>query len=64
MTSGQRYCRVWMSSVKWCSTQVAVRGKEEEGVSDVRALDEGGRKEYDNEDDGEGEHEDEEDRRE
>jgi hypothetical protein len=22
-TSGQRYCRVWMSSVKWCSTQVA-----------------------------------------
>lgn len=23
MTSGQRYCRVWMSSVKWCSTHVA-----------------------------------------
>lgn len=23
ITSGQRYCLVWMSSVKWCSTQVA-----------------------------------------
>jgi hypothetical protein len=23
ITSGQRYCRVWISSVKWCSVQVA-----------------------------------------
>ena len=24
MTSGQRYCRVWISSVKWCSIHVAL----------------------------------------
>ena len=23
ITSGQRYCRVWISSMKWCSVQVA-----------------------------------------
>ena len=27
MTSGQRYCRVWISSVKWCSIQVAWENK-------------------------------------
>ena len=28
MTSGHRYCLVWISSVKWCSTHVAVSTRE------------------------------------